>query len=65
MKLVVFLILGLAPFSSWACATCGLSDSFTPLMFFISLGFVVLPLSFVGFIGFRLWKEKQGKRELN
>ncbi len=65
MKKFALLILALAPLSTWACATCGLSESFTPLMFFISLGFVVLPLAFVGFIGFRLWKEKQVKRELN
>jgi hypothetical protein len=44
---------------AWACATCGLGQSFTPKIFFISLGFVALPLGFVGAIAWRLWRESR------
>jgi hypothetical protein len=59
-------LLGALPFliffrseKAFACATCGLSSSFTPKMFFISLGFVILPAAFVGFIAWRLWLDQK------
>lgn len=47
----------------WACATCGLSRSFTPKMLLISTGFVILPFCFVGAIAWKLWKDSKALEE--
>ncbi len=45
-----------------ACATCGLNESFSPKMLFISLGFVVLPMCFVAFVA---WWQIKGNNKKN
>lgn len=45
-----------------ACATCGLSNSYTPVMFLISTGFVVLPVVFASFIAWRVYKDQQSQK---
>jgi hypothetical protein len=42
-----------------ACVGCGQSQSFTPKILLVGTGFVILPLSFVAYIAWRLWKDYQ------
>lgn len=45
----------------FACATCGLSRAFNLQSFLISLSFVVLPFSLVGYIAWRLVRDARSK----
>jgi hypothetical protein len=50
------------PAALLACVGCGQSDSFTPKILLVGMGFVLLPLTFASFIAWRLWKDYQYRK---
>jgi len=50
-------LLTLFPQIAQACAICGLNESFSPKMLLIGLGFVLIPMAFAAFVGWRVWKD--------
>lgn len=57
-SLATFGVLGFVS-SARACPTCGLNQSFSPLMLLISTGFVILPIGFAAFIAWRVYKDSK------
>jgi hypothetical protein len=51
--------------SAQACTACGLSESFTPKMLAMSLGFVLLPAVMVGYMIWRLSYDSKEKKNGN
>ena len=54
-------LLGVLSYSeeALACNSCGQGFSFTPKMLMISAGFFLLPVSIVGLIVWRVWRDEK------
>jgi uncharacterized membrane protein len=47
---------------AYACIGCGQAQSFNTKILLVGAGFVLLPVGFVAYIGWRLWKDSKHRQ---